>query len=92
MRMQDGKPELCGSWTLLGKLVARGVFQAPCGCTLVLVQEERTRVLLVVSMGLQKPHPMWPPIQALARLINSFDDVTTSYLSILSDTSDSSIG
>ena len=31
--------------------------QAPCGCTLVSVPKARTRVLVVASMGLEKPHP-----------------------------------
>src|SRR4051812_3797648 len=56
MRMSNGTPELCDSWNLLGKLVAREVFQAPCVCTLVSVPKARTQVLVVESMGLEKPH------------------------------------
>ena len=67
MRMSNGKPELCDSWNLLGKLVDRGAVQTPCGCTLISVPKLRTRVL-VASMGLGKPQPSWPPIQALACL------------------------
>src|SRR3954471_12866233 len=90
MHMSNGTPELCDSWNLLGKLVARGVFQAPRGCTLVLVQEARTRVLMVARQGLKQPHPTWPPIQAFSYLFISIDDVTISYLSRFSGISDSS--
>jgi len=57
MHMSNGTLELCDSWNLLGKLANREVFQAPCGCTLVSVPKARTRVLVVASMGLEKPHP-----------------------------------
>ena len=67
MRMSNGKPELCDSWNLLAKLVDRGAVQTPYGCTLISVPKLRTRVL-VASMGLGKPQPSWPPIQALACL------------------------
>ena len=54
MHMSNGTPELCDSWNLIGKLVAREVFQAPYGCTLVLVPKAKTQVLVVASMGLEK--------------------------------------
>src|SRR3954468_6628253 len=92
MHMSNGTPELCDSWNLLGKLVSHEVVQAPGGCTLVLFPEVRTQFLVVASMGLQKPHPTWPPIQALAYLVNSFEDVTNSYLSRFSGICDSSFG
>src|SRR3954471_2094646 len=57
MHMSNGTPELCDSWNLLGKLVTREIFQAPYGCTLVLVPKARTQVLVEASMGLEKPHP-----------------------------------
>src|SRR3954463_3953918 len=91
MHMSNGTLKLCDSWNLLGKLVSRGVVQAPCGYTLVSVPKARTQFLVVASMGLQKPHSTWPPIQALACLVISFDDVTSSYLSRFSGTSDSSL-
>src|SRR4051812_9651703 len=50
-RMPNEEPEVCDSWNLLGKLVAHGVFQAPYGYTLVLVQEARIWVLMVAIMG-----------------------------------------
>ena len=92
MHMSNGTPELCDSWNLLGKLVSHEVVQASCGYTLVLVPKVRTQFLVVASMGLQKPHPTWPPIQALADFVNSFGNVTNSYLSRFSGTSDSSFG
>src|SRR3954464_5031404 len=57
MHMSNGMLELCDSWNLLGKLVSHEVVQAPCGCMLVLVPKARTQVLVVASMGLEKPHP-----------------------------------
>src|SRR3954469_17500970 len=80
MRMSNGKPKLCDSWNLLGKLVGRGGFQAPR----VVVRSswfkrQEHRVLGVESMGLQKPQPTWPPIQALAFLSSISDHITTSY-------------
>jgi len=41
--------------------------------------------------GTIKTTPTWPPIQALTCLVNSFDDVTISYLTTFLGTSDSSL-
>ena len=37
--------------------LVEGVSRPPCGCTLILVQESRTQILVVESMALQKPQP-----------------------------------
>ena len=47
MRMPNGKPELCGPWRGLSKVLVDGAVQyrPTCGRTLILDQESRTRVL-----------------------------------------------
>jgi hypothetical protein len=46
MRMSNGKPGLGSSWISLSKLVSRQESHtSTCGCTLILDQETRTRVL-----------------------------------------------
>ena len=46
--------------------------QAPCGCTLISVPKARTQVLVVASMGLEKPHPT-VAFHASFSMFNSYD-------------------
>src|SRR3954470_6353300 len=81
MHMSNGTPELCDSWNLLGKLVSHEVVHAPCGCTLVLVPKARTQVLVVESMGLEKPHPTVASHTSLSifNLVSPHQYISNSY-------------
>src|SRR3954467_1588005 len=55
--MSNGTPELCESWNLLGKLVNRRVPKPRVVVRLSWFKRQEHRVLVVASMGLEKPHP-----------------------------------
>jgi hypothetical protein len=61
MLMPNRKPELGSSWISLGKLVSRRESHtSTCGCTLILDQETRTRVLGWQEWVKQPQFSWWP--------------------------------
>src|SRR4051812_19437096 len=67
--MSNGKPKLCDSWNLLGKLVGRGGFQAPVWLYARLGSRGKNSGPSSGKYGTAKPQPTMASIHDLACLI-----------------------